>query len=1620
MVGFLNPFDSVDNTKNNEDAQASITAQNKFALTSTPQQAAAAAKIYSQAPWIPARVILDLAKQQNISQQAIDTIAGVAGKQVPAEYPVNPPEQKSWFERNVYSKAKTASRWAFAALQFTPDLAQNAASQVFSNNDPAGVDGWFASTQLGTLASGADAGSGLFFGGEAQKTQAQKAREFRGTINNHAWTIGRGAADIIFTPGSREYSLLSGFIDGSVNIFADPTLYVGQAFKAAKSGEAVKGLIGTKTVSQALANQMVKGGLVTDVIPKISKEAAEAAAKIARGEAGLTSAESVSFLESPFFSWFDRNNSAQRMAQRLAGHAAKATERIAANPLLTAEEQLIERGKAAAKIMADFPEGSIDPETAMLLASADDSLKVKATLGGASSLATSPESMLLPKQIGDIRGVGATAAVREYARERVPGYRTLRNSSWFTQIPTDSVLLNSTGIDRSKTVASFGKYLQGMKIHTASPTVYEDFMGKAVSTMAIKSQSQRKIAFDNLYNEFLGVITDNIGGSKNVTNEAYKLAQKELVKMRSYATDAAGNLNDGGAFKMMQEYLPQDQIDRLLESYTPQQLDNLQFQDASALTQLIDSMHVMPDFRKFRALSTNAFLNKPGVRRGLRNKSGESRQVLAAAEQLQQEVWKPVVLATGGFIVRNMIDSHIRIAASGYQGFFSHPFQFMQIAMGKRFIGALTDGAGNQVKTFENAGADLAKTWESDILSEHAQATAANVYKNLQDPQAANEGLFRTEHFGLVDRGQDQTAHTIGYIDNLGQIAADPINSRVASYWHLPPAERNAAMKQWLDSPEGAKARRIIVDNDIRRVADPETGRHEFVDLSTFTEDRRIDIWLETATHEVSNILRAENQVGPIDQDLAFIVAHDRVPKLENVIGPDNKPSDEFRIAARQEARADTLQLVGNETVPRIGSTVTLTDLSEGVVTKLTDRVVSDPFNPGQTITQQIAEVQPVASGKAFTKVEKDPALLGTEALRGHIDYKGNQGLLSQKVRRANRIEVDKTAGLNKVHEMMDTGVKWFFRGLVGTAQYKLERSPLWRQAFYKEVAGNANLLSEAEQTLLRSNIDRYVTKLNTDLMAVKDKEGRVIKEAKITAEQYVGNKEIYNKIFGKVATGDATVVELEQYAGAVATREIQSILYDAHKKGNLEDMLRVIAPFASAFRETLGKYTQYLVEDPSRIRKAQLAYNGVNYNSEDPDNVGAGWFTKDPTSNTNVFNIPVGGWIGPLLQFPVRGAFQVLNLPGVGPVAQIAATELLPDTPKLDFVRNLVLPYGPKGISSLAPQWASRGIEAIKADTTNMGSIYGNTYADTVQYLAQSGSYNLQDVNDVTKLYRDAKNKARIMAGMRALFQFVGPTSPKIDFRLTTDNGDITAGALSQEFYKLQTKNRDTAVQEFIDTFGEDAFVYLGHKTEPTTSGIEPTKVFADWQRSNGGLFEQYKDVAGYLAPGGDGFSFQAWNRQINKGERVRLTADEILAGAQYKIGASIYRSKRNQMGDTLNAEQRGWLSQWRGYLNKQYPGFPVKAQFNPGELDKFIGDLRSITLDDRVQNNDTAQAISTYLDARDTAKQKLAEVGLSSFDSPRAQPLKDWLSSIAATLVQQTPEFSRVFEDKLAAEVD
>ena len=69
MVGGLSAFDPVDEENNDKDAQANIAAQQKIQATVTPQQAAKVSELYKQNGWVSPRVLLDMAKQQGLSQQ---------------------------------------------------------------------------------------------------------------------------------------------------------------------------------------------------------------------------------------------------------------------------------------------------------------------------------------------------------------------------------------------------------------------------------------------------------------------------------------------------------------------------------------------------------------------------------------------------------------------------------------------------------------------------------------------------------------------------------------------------------------------------------------------------------------------------------------------------------------------------------------------------------------------------------------------------------------------------------------------------------------------------------------------------------------------------------------------------------------------------------------------------------------------------------------------------------------------------------------------------------------------------------------------------------------------------------------------------------------------------------------------------------------------------------------------------------------------------------------------------------------------------------------------------------------------------------------------------------------
>jgi hypothetical protein len=1561
-------FDPVDEERVNNELEYKQRKSGELKSTADSTVADRVSKIYKDAPYIPASVIISMAKA-GTSQTAIDAAKKAAMQTTANELAPNKKQNRSWFQRNVYDNVKAASRWTFAGLQLLPDLAQNVGAEIFSPNDPQGFDGWFKSTQLGTMvADSSESGSGWFFGGAAAETQAKRARRVRGTINGHAWTIGRGAADVFFTPGSKEYNILSGFVDAAVNIYADPTMIAGQSLKAARAGgEVVGGLPGTKKITGAVAGQLLETGVVKNaIIPAVqSADEIENANKLAKGLAGLNDAEGIDFKASDFGKFVTTDKRAIRQTNRII-EVAKDT------------------GKSLEEKTLFFLENikGIDPVTAKAFAQADDEAKVLGILGTASArLANNPDDILLSKNIMDYKLGKWSSEVLDKAKERVPLYRSVRNSKWFATMPAGSVVINGSGLDKSKAITTYANYLRGIGL-ADSTDEFKTVMGKVVDAY---SQTDPAIARSSIHEAhdlaFETIIThagDKSVVSNTIAKEMVTEARKAFADARAYNIDEIGWADDDGFVQQLRKFMPEGALD----DFPPDAWDRLVLQGPGALVELMDEMQVLPNFRKMRSLTANPF-----VQRAVLNKSGEQRGVLAITEFYQNEIWKPLTLATGGYIMRNMIDAQTRIAMNGLSGMFRHPQDYMLWTFNKKGSFDITGDKFNQTVGEIATGFDneQEKFWD---------AMTFDLHKNLEDPVYAQEKALKNGNFSLANRGVDRDAHTTGYVDNLALLHNDSINQKLARLRleGLNKRQQVKAIKDWLFEGDGKSKAADLRDyfkQGIRYV-DPETGKKGVIRLADDVSDDVIVEWVDRLSNFKLNTIVRD------DDALRVVAGYNKVPLTRVMKNGKTVAVGQVRMAA--DDIADDILIEGDGA---IGSLIRLDDGSEGlVVARRTTRGGVDE-----------AVIQPVHPGTAFSADS-----LGTQSLRALIDAKGDAGDLALVVKRAERGIPKDPKLADRAMKSKDKFVDFFFQGIYGRATQTLEKSPVFRQFYYREVLQSADLLAPSEALALLNRATQSAA------------------EEGISLSRYLGGKEVIDKLtkVSKLTTSEAvgTVDQLDEFAKAVALRQTKELLYNATERSNLEDVLRVVIPFGAAWKEVLGTYASSLIEDPTRVRKAQLVFTGAT--KFDPDNDGQGFFYKDPTTGEYSFNFPFSGDIAQLLtgqdvslQAPVKRVSIGLGvIPSIGPVAQVAASQIIPDTPSADWITSILLPYGPKEGVSPVPMWVTRAKQAWEGNTQNLQTVYGNTYIETLRALSASGEYDLSDPNEQEQLYADARRKAQVIAGMRVLGQFFGPTSPAPEFKIDTIKGDFYGTQLVKEFQKLQATNYDTAVSEFLRIYGNDALLYISNKTESVTGGLEATDEFGDWERGEGSdILKKYADVGGFMAPGGDNFSFEVWSRQITKGRRRRLTDREIVELAQYKAASSQYRALRDKLPAEPSQEQKAWLRQWRVKLNQEYPGFPVVAEFNPGEFPKKIEQLTRLVNEKSMGDNDVAIATKQYLEAREKAIQQYVAAGGAAGGFGTAQATsasRDWLANIGKALKQETPEFARLYDRLLANEVE
>jgi hypothetical protein len=1613
--------------------------------TFDPNVSANLSNVKQRAAWIPIETQLALAKA-NASNQAIDAVGKMAAqKTIDTQAEPEKPDQSNFLYKNL----KTVSRWLTAGLDFVPETTQGAVAQIFDKNTD--IDGWFISTKLGSLIKATQgdydpvtgekitAGEGFFVSDELLERQGERARRYRGTINGSAFTIGRAAANTVFKPKTLPYNFFSGLVDALVLVKTDPTGPVTKAIKEFKD--------------------------VTTLIPRLTRVQTDELRKALEADAGfIPGLSDVGLNETKYAHFMDTNFRARTLVGR------------------------VRKEKDAVKIMDMFDQSAnVSNEMVALLAKAETDDQVKAVLALGFQLekgALSDQVRLLQKsgRLGtSLKNMGGNLV------ERTPlaNSKFVKNTSrvvtkYLTEKPEEGLIVGGDRFQNSKAAKNIINYLRTVG---ADNETVSRIGAQAIESFSETGTRPQQNAVLETFNTAIDEVLKLNGVAQEVRDEIFRQVREGMDTVRLYMLDRNGVTSDNGMAKWLansnRDFLPFEEIETLIKTFG--EGGDYRVVSPLQISEMLQRVQVLPDVRQLRRLASNRFFGfsekagtiggKSVLRRditkivdedlydklgddinylnkmltegegasddiaaaldalkeervaltqnvSMRVRTGEERAAFKAIDVLQNSIWKPLTLMTGGYVVRNSLDAQVRMAFSSLPSVFTHPFEYISLVLG-------------QSKRTSLKGELLTGLKLEEYVEDVREAMTFGLRQAGVGSDQVFDNMAKTNNWSTARRSDPDgiKLHTDAVAQNGYLVFADSVGEDS-------PALRRIVAQTFVEFGGVTSESRLVAKERV---------------IAAVKEDKKTYQTIKNAyasgleiSDSTGNTIRLKpilfDKLSPSEVDQLLLQHAERiiVNNVQELTGniPDIEFAYGFNRIMLRDADGNTVapvrrilsELENVEDGPlRVGSTVrTSTDPNNptfGVIVKGIDPETGERFAKNLTKAPEglQVEVQPIVSEKVakegtnFVTAFGDNGV-GTPQFRKVAEktqlWDGQKGL-PEELKRENLATERNTSTWR---QSMDRGTNWFFGQLYGSITRTLERSPVFRKYYYQEVGKYVDELSpEGAQDALK---------------AIKE----AAEEAGESIEKYVGDakllKDLNRAVTGK---GTATLQELDDYAKHVGLEKTKGLLYDASNKTNLEDIMRIVAPFAPAWKEIIGTYSHIFREDPvSLYRNTTRIYNAAS--NADPDNDGRGFFYNDPVTNAMTFMFPASGALAKAvtgLDAPLKAPLQRLSqglqvFPALGPFAQLAASKLIPDTPKTDKIVEVLLPYGRKGGTETAtafiPGYARKLKDALFRNEGKMDTVYANTYVETLRALSSTGKYDMGNPDEIKKLQSDAKGKAQWLTAFRALSQFIGPTAGATEFKITTKDGDIFVSELIKQFYALQTKDYDSAVQTFLDQFGDDAGLYISSKSKSTVQGLEATEQFGDWERSNGDLIKEFPEIASYLAPGGDDFSFAVWDRQIRSGSRERLTDKEIIDLAQERIGSAKYRWARKQIGQFPTDDSRALLKRYRAALHAELPGFPLVAEFKVGEYDNQVEDMKALVTDSRVANSPIAQTINTYLTFR-TAAQNIAlqQFGSNNIkQSKQTQYLRDKLASMGEMLILENPEFGRVWQRFLSYEVE
>jgi len=1504
------------------------------------------------------------------------------------------------------------------------------------------VGGFWDSTSIGQLLSHPeDQGEGFIISQQMREAQAREARARRGEINGSAFTIGRGMASIVSTPGTVMYNRISGVIDViKVLSIPDPAKGVAKVVRA--------GLRGARVAEEVIpiVSKASRAGLFEDLAVAIddTRMASVRAAADMGLSRTLTGGE-VDIVK--FNDFFTRDPRAIKFTDSMI----KETD--------------------AGKIFTETFNSKVDPDVAYMLSKATTKDQVVAALTGGYEYGS---------PVIDTTVKGLQMSIREKATA------PFSRSRLFAEFPDRMVKLTGTPTERAHAIKTMALNLRA---GGAQPEDVNAFLRKAVEATSSVGGHVAAKETDDLFNDFL---TKSII-SNGVTPEAAQLAvtkgQETMDIMRSYLRNRQGiNTDNGFAWDLMNNpvikahVLPAELNGWLARMSTAGggYGDNLSFGSAIQHVDFMDRTRILPDPRQLRRLTRNPFISKHLEAAGEKLKSdggtlfakrafvgkktkleiitdrkqykilqdeidvlmkpyvgatvppavmgdvlikqaaqtalksekkvltGEMRAPFVATELVQNAIWKPLTLMTGGYMMRNMLDAQVRMAQAGigssnirFGSGILHPMQYISLVIGRT---NKTDIMGNLITASGRKGGSKGSAYKAleELNEELAQRISGSARVRGMASADVADHTRKTNSWHVAQRSDPRAGlinHTEGMVQQLQKIHADPLSHIVA---------RMATSGASDDSIAAQVVRKIMEDKKIFtdinnkfksgiEVWDNNTAQHlrlPVVDLDEVMATSGVDEVKKILDSYARKVIvgNANTHIGGMDS-MSFIAAYDRTPVTE-INGLIR------RVAAKHSDMLDTGGFPVVAGGVDIGIEVTLPGGVKGIVVNTMNsgnEGVVVPFREAGSLTR-------VKGGTEYTK-----AMIHNASLYDETTGKGLPHLVARE-RSGGDIADIKPGEL--ISKSWDKTTGMFFNGLNEFTSRHLERSPTFRHFYYKNILDSTDDLSNAAAaTILR------------DLGAKAAADG-------VSISKFVGNKQLVKKLEAIVANpahkGVGTIAEVDDYAKMLGLKQMEDLLFDASNTNNLKDILRVIVPFGNAWSEVIGRYSGKLMDDPIHMYR-QFQRVETAFEEADPDMDGRGMFYRDPQTNELMFMFPLSGALTQVfgaeysagLSAPVKRLSQGINVyPGIGPVAQFAASYFIKSTPKNDELLQMLLPYGKtKDVGELMPGWIAKVQDAWAQNETWTAGIYANTNLETIRAESTTGKYDLSKPEDKQRLLDVSAKKARWLTFLRAASQFFGPTSGGLEFKVDLPGGDVYVKELIKEFHSMQEDDYDSAVGRFIGLHGENAALYISSKSESKQQGLEATDDFGDWERNNQDLIGAYSRTANYLAPSFGEFDFKVQERQMEEGKREPVSDERLIELAHIRLGSSRYRAAKLAMGQYPSAKEREILANYRVALSDQYPGFTPRAEFVTNEHYNDLAELAKLVKDPRVEWNPAVPAITQWLKAR---TEMMNANNVPTLMSKKMTSARADLFVLGANLAATNPSFDRIWQRLLSQEVE